>query len=72
MAAKKSAPVDTDLSRATPVEPGDPVEAPALTQMGGTFAERQAARKAAAKSVKSDAAEDKSVSSASTKSAKKK
>lgn len=74
--AGKSKPVDTDFTRATPVEPGDPVEATALSQMGATFAERQAARekaeRAAAKSVKSDAAEDKSVSSASTKSRAKK
>lgn len=76
MAEKKNDPVDVDLATATPVEPGDPVEAAALSQMGATFAERQAARekfeKAAAKSVKSDAAEDKSVSSASTKSRTKK
>jgi hypothetical protein len=45
----KSKPVDVDLEKATPVEPGDPVEAVAVTQMGATFAERQKAREKAEK-----------------------
>lgn len=53
--------------KATPLEAGEPVEAPALSQMGGTFAERAAAVKASAKSVKADDVEDKSVSSSETK-----
>ena len=65
----KNEPVDIDPSKAVTLEPGDPVEAVAVTQMGSTFAERAAARaKAEAKQVKADDAEDKAVSSASTKS----
>ena len=42
-------------SKATPLGPGDPVEHSALSQMGGTFAERKAAReKAEAKAVETD------------------
>jgi len=62
-------PVDIDMSKATKVEAGEPVEAVAVSQLGSTFAERAAARaKADAKAVKSDDAEDKSVTSAGTKS----
>lgn len=60
----KNEPVDVDLTRAQPVEPGEPVEATALSQMGATFAERQAARE---KAVKGSQTENKAVSSASTK-----
>lgn len=63
MAAKKSQPTDVNLERATPLEPGDPVPADAVTQQGSTFAERAKA----AKQVRSGDAEDKAVSSASTK-----
>lgn len=48
-----------DLTEATPLEPGDPVPADAITQQGSTFAERA---KAAAKQVDSEgSAENKSV-----------
>lgn len=66
----KNEPVDLDFSKATEVTPGEPVEHPSLSLMGGTFAERAAAAKKAEKAVKSDDAEDKAVSSASTKSRK--
>jgi hypothetical protein len=47
---------------------GDPVEAPAWSQMGSTFKERAAAaKKAQKKAVSSDAAENKAVGSAETK-----
>ena len=78
---------------ATPLKPGKPVEHQALSQMGGSFAERKAARegkaykgpkpgerqenstfasrtkatKAAAKAVKSEDVEDKSVGSRAAK-----
>lgn len=60
-------PVDLDRDDATEVTAGKPVGAPALSQMGATFAERAAA--AAAKQVDKDAdqVEDKAVTSASTK-----
>ena len=64
-----SKPVDADFSKATPIEPGEPTVADAVTQQGSTFAARAAAaKKAAAKSVKADDAEDKAVKSSSTKS----
>jgi len=54
--------------KATPLEPGPPVEAPALSQMGATFAERAAARKKAEKrAVSGDDAENKAVSSSESK-----
>lgn len=60
--AKKEQAVDVPLE-GTPLEPGDPVEAPALSQMGGTFAERAKAREAAEKKQVSGAStEDKAVS----------
>lgn len=47
-----------DIPRgSTPQEPGEPVEAPSLTQMGATFAERAAAAKKTAKKVSSKAVE---------------
>lgn len=56
-------------TKATPIGPGDPVEHPALSQMGGTFAERAAAaKKAEPKAVKADEAEDKAVKTSATKS----
>lgn len=61
-----------DPVKATPLEPGAPVPAHAVTQQGSTFAERAAAAKAAAKAVKSDDVEDKAVSSSQTKSRTKK
>lgn len=39
-----SNPVDVDLAKAKPLTAGDPVEAPALSQLGSTFAIRKAAR----------------------------
>lgn len=54
-------------SKAQPLGPGDPVEHDAASQMGGTFAERKAARekaeKASSKAVSSDSdsTENKSV-----------
>lgn len=57
-----------DISKAAPVEAGEPVEAPALTQMGATFAERAAAaKKASTKAVKSEDAEDKAVKASESK-----
>lgn len=72
----KSEPVDLDFSKAEPVKPGDPVEVSSLSQMGGTFAERAAARakaeKTQAKAVTADddVVEDKAITSASTKARK--
>lgn len=58
-----------EASKASPLEAGEPVQAVAVTQQGSTFAERAAAaKKAAAKAVKSEDSEDKAVTSASTKS----
>jgi hypothetical protein len=55
--------------RATPLEPGEPVEMPAVSQMGGTFAERKAAREELdAKAVSGSKAENKSVDSSESKS----
>lgn len=48
----------------------EPVEVPALSQMGATFAERAAAREQEAKAVQPGDAEDKAVSSAATKARK--
>lgn len=55
--------------KASPVEAGEPEEAVALSQMGGTFAERAAARLKQEKrlSKDSDDVEDKAVKKASTK-----
>jgi hypothetical protein len=36
-------PLDVPTGKAEPLGPGEPVEHSALSQMGGTFAERQAA-----------------------------
>lgn len=71
-------------NRADQLEPGDPVEAPAVTQMGATFAERAGKKapaaakkanttfadraKASGKAVASSSAEDKSVKSSDAKS----
>lgn len=63
-----------DIPReASKLEAGEPVEAPAVTQMGSTFAERAAAAQKAAKAVQSDDVENKAVkkAAASKKSAKK-
>ena len=63
-------PVDIDTTKAKPIEPGEPVEVPALSQMGATFAERHAARlKLEKRAVKSDddQVEDKAVKSAESK-----
>lgn len=68
----KNEPVDIDPTKATPLEAGDPVEAQAITQMGGTFAERAKARAAAEKRVRGDDAEDKAVKASESKRAKKK
>lgn len=55
--------------KAKPVEPGPPVDAPALSQMGSTFAERAAARKKLEKrAVSGDDAENKAVPSSESKS----
>lgn len=72
----QSEPVDLDFSKAKDLKPGDPVEVSSLSQMGGTFAERAAARekaeKAQAKAVTADenVVEDKAVTRASTKARK--
>lgn len=65
----ESKPVDIDPDvKSTPVKPGPPVEARALSQMGATFAERAAARKKAEKrAVSSDDAENKAVTSSESK-----
>lgn len=53
---------------ATPLEAGAPVPALAVSQLGGTFAERAKARKAAERKAQSgDDAENKSVASAESK-----
>lgn len=52
-------------------EPKEPVEAPALSQMGGTFAERAKARESAEKRIRSSSTEDKAVKKAASKAAKK-
>lgn len=56
---EKSKPADTE-PKVSQLEPGEPVEAVALSQMGSTFAERAAARE---KAVSGESAENKSVSS---------
>lgn len=61
--------------KATPVKPGDPIEDIAVSQLGGTFAERAKARAQASKKQVSKASgdvEDKAVKKASTKRAAKK
>jgi hypothetical protein len=69
MPESKPVAVDVDPdAKPTPLEPGPPVEAPALSQMGATFAERAAARKKAEKrAVSGDDAENKAVSSSESK-----
>lgn len=73
MAAKKKtdpAPEDEsaeDAPKATPVGPGEPVEADAVTQSGSTFAERAKAREAAEKRVTGASSENKAVKSAEAK-----
>lgn len=59
-ATKKSDPVEVQ-PKATPVEPGDPEEADAVTQQGSTFAERAKAREAAEKRISGASAENKAV-----------
>jgi hypothetical protein len=56
-------------AKATPIEAGDPVEDIAVSQLGGTFAERAAARAKAEKAVSKSSAEDKAVKKATTKKA---
>lgn len=68
-ASKKDAPVE-DQPKATPLEPGEPVEADAVTQSGSTFAERAKAREAAEKRVTGANAENKAVKSSESKSKK--
>lgn len=66
----ESKPVDIDREKAAKLTAGPPVEAPALSVMGSTFAERAAASKQAqGKQVDKDAdeVEDKAVSTAETK-----
>lgn len=75
MAEKQSEPVEIP-SKATPIGPGDPVEDIAVSQLGGTFAERAAARQKSERGTKrvkadSDDVEDKAVKRASTKAKKK-
>lgn len=65
MAEKKA--VDVDRATATPLEAGEPVEAPAVSQMGSTFAERAKAREKTAKQVKDADVEDKAIASSETK-----
>jgi len=60
-----SKPVDVHPDESTPLEPGDPVEAPSL--MGGTFAERAKAREAFEKK-QVDSAENKAVNRSHTRS----
>ena len=70
MAKKDQAdtPVEPREQKATPQAPGDPREAVAVDQLGGTFAERAKARKTVGKRVsKDDDVEDKAVKKASTK-----
>lgn len=69
--ASKSEPVDVDVTRATPFQPGDPREDIAVSQLGGTFAERAKARAAAEKRISSDSAENKAVKKATSKAKKK-
>ena len=67
MTENKPGDVDPDV-KAQPVAPGPPVEAPALSQMGSTFAERAAARaKLEKRAVSGDDAENKAVSSSESK-----
>jgi hypothetical protein len=71
----ESTPVDIP-QKSTPIEPGEPVEQIAVSQLGGTFAERAAARQkleSGRKRVKADTddVEDKAVKRASTKAKKK-
>jgi hypothetical protein len=65
----ESKPVDVvPGAKATPIEPGPPVEGVALSQMGSTFAERAAARaKAEKRAVSGDDAENKAVTSSESK-----
>jgi L-asparaginase/Glu-tRNA(Gln) amidotransferase subunit D len=70
MSKSESNAVDVPAS-ATPFEPGEPREDIAVSQLGGTFAERAKAR-AKQVSKASDAVEDKAVKKASTKRAAKK
>lgn len=68
MAASKPVDVPVAEPKAQQIGPGDPVEAPALSQMGDTFAERKKAReKAEKKAVSSSRAENKAVGSAESK-----
>jgi hypothetical protein len=55
--------------KATPVGATEPVEEPALSQLGATFAERKAAREQSEKRVRSEdeGVEDKAVGSAEAK-----
>lgn len=71
MAAKKSE-VSVE-PKATPLEAGEPQEDIALSQMGGTFAERQKARAKYEKSVGKSTAgvEDKAVKKSASKAKKK-
>jgi hypothetical protein len=65
--AEKNEAADVDREKATPVEPAEAVEAPAIT--GATFAERAAARqKADRKAVGSNDAENKAVGASESKS----
>jgi hypothetical protein len=65
----ESAPVSVP-SKATPIEPGEPVPDIAVTQLGKTFAERAAARAKAGKQVTKDDVEDKAVKKATSKAKK--
>jgi len=68
MAESKPVEIPSRESKATPLGPGDPVEAPAWSQMGGTFAERKKAREAAEKKAVSSArSENKAVGSSESK-----
>lgn len=60
---------DKNAPKASPIEAGEPEEAPALSQLGTTFAERAKARAKVEKQVSSDSSEveDKSVKKSAAK-----